>query len=105
MTHPPGVTLLASLTGRDPEEVATKPGVALRAIVDLTKDMARLAADRASSDPAVRAAAERRTAEIAALAEAARAAEPGDTSAKDRFQASVEDALRKVLRDLERART
>lgn len=97
--HGPGTTLLARLTGNDVEEVATKPAVALRAIADLAKDMARLAADRSSPDPRVRAAAERRTAEVKALVDAT---PPGDTGpAKERFQARLEEALSKVLRDLE----
>lgn len=44
----PGATLLAELTGHDVEEVATRPGVALRAVAEFMRDMARLAADRSS---------------------------------------------------------
>lgn len=69
-TYGPGVSLLASLTGNDVADVATKPGVALRAVADLAKELARLAADHASADPAVREAAERRAAEITSLAAA-----------------------------------
>ncbi len=97
----PGTTLLARLTGNDVEEVATKPAVAIRAVAGFAKDMARLAADRSSPDEGVRVAAERRAAEIKALVDAA--PPPDARAAKARFQAGVEDALRKVLRDLDRA--
>jgi hypothetical protein len=64
----PGTALLATLTGRDPETVATDAGVALRAIGDLLKETARLAVDTSSPDPLVREAAQRRVVEIKALA-------------------------------------
>jgi len=67
-SYGPGVSLLASLTGRDAEAVATDAGVALRAVGELVREAARLAVDVSSPDPLVREAAERRAAEIKALA-------------------------------------
>lgn len=96
--HGPGTTLLATLTGRDAEDVATKPAEALRAIADLAKDMARLAADRSSDDPVVRAAAERRAAEIKALVDATPRADTGP--AKERFQAKLEETLTRLVTEL-----
>jgi hypothetical protein len=101
MTYGPGTTALAALTGYDAADVATKPSVALRAVADLAREQARLAAARVSDDPAVRDAAERRTAEVAAVLGQAEAGGDGPSPAADRFRARVEDALRKVLGDLE----
>jgi hypothetical protein len=95
----PATTLLAALTERDVDAVATQPAETLRAVADLARSMARLAADRASDDAAVRAAARRRTDEVAALVRAVEAEHP--TAAGERLRTRIEAALTKVLRDLE----
>lgn len=95
----PGVALLARLTGRDAHDVATQPGTALRALAELARDTARLAADRSSPDEAVRQAAERRAAEVLA---AFREVEAEPDAARTRFQDRLGAALEQVLRDLQR---
>ena len=103
----PGTRLLGELTGQPPERLATDPALALRSLARAARDLARLGADRASTDPVVRATAERRTAEIAALVERMRAedAAPPPTAAARRFQQRLEKILRQVLHDLEHTPT
>jgi hypothetical protein len=101
VTYGPGTTLLATLTHRDVEEVATKPAVAVRAMADLVRDLARLAADASSPDAAVREAARQRAEEVRALAAAS--PRPDTAAAREGFERRVREALTQILRDLEEA--
>ncbi len=99
-SYGPGTRALAELSGKPVGELATKPVVAMQALASVSRDLVRLAADRSSSDPAVRAAADQRATEIAALVRRMEAESPS-TAAGDTFRAKLQQILEKVVHDLE----
>lgn len=88
----PGLTWLAARTGRDPDDLLASPATAL---VDALRELARLAVQAESEDPADRGAAE---AELAALREQVAAAPPPSEAALGRVAAVLRDAAERLRR-------
>ena len=91
--HGPGVSWLAARTGKGPSEPRSSPakfvGAALR-------EIARLAAEAESADPAVREAAEE---ELGALREQIAAAPPPSEAFLTTVAATLRDAAERLRRD------
>jgi len=86
----PGLSWLAARTGRDPDDLVASPATAL---VDALRELARLAVQAESEDPAARGAAED---EIRRLREEIAAAPPPSEVALATVAGVLRDAARRA---------